>query len=83
MGQNDEPVRKGPLARMCLLALRHRALDADNLAASFKFLTDAIADTILPGLAPGRADAFFEWEYLQAVTRGPQCVVVLIQHIHP
>ena len=81
LGQSHVPTRTGPLARVCLLALRHRLLDADNLAASFKFLQDCVADTILPGLAPGRADAFFQWEYAQHLTRGPQLTLVLIQTI--
>lgn len=78
MGPSHVPTRKGPLARVCLLALRHRLLDSGNLEYSFKFLQDCVADTILPGLAPGRADAFFEWTYLQAVTRGPELTIVVI-----
>jgi hypothetical protein len=33
-----------------------RRLDDDNLVAAFKTIRDAVADLIIPGLAPGRAD---------------------------
>jgi hypothetical protein len=56
-------------------------LDSDNLAASCKFIQVCVADTIIPGLAPGRADAYFDWEYAQHMTRGSQLTIVLIQPI--
>lgn len=39
--------------------IRHapRKLDEDNLAYAFKHIRDCIADLIIPGMAPGRADA--------------------------
>ncbi len=39
--------------------IRHapRQLDDDNLAYAFKHIRDCVADLIIPGLAPGRADS--------------------------
>lgn len=34
-----------------------RTLDSDNLVTAFKHVRDTIADLIIPGLQPGRADA--------------------------
>lgn len=62
-----------------LVAVRNRGLDSDNLAASFKFLRDAIADSLIPGLPPGRADAYFRWEYGQVETRGQEGTIVKIE----
>lgn len=46
-------------------------LDEDeNLRMSFKYIKDYIADVILPGQAPGRADGDkrIKWEYAQEKT---------------
>lgn len=67
------------LGRVLLLRVAHRELDDDNLTASLKHLRDAIADSLLPGLPAGRADAFFRWEYGQCETRGEEGVVVKIE----
>jgi hypothetical protein len=42
-------------------------LDFDNLVCSMKYVRDSIANNIIPGLAPGRADddERITWEYLQ------------------
>jgi len=44
-----------------------RTLDDDNLPMTFKWIRDAIADQIHPGLAPGRADddKNINWQYDQ------------------
>lgn len=70
--------RPRPIGRVQLTAYRNRELEDDNLSASFKALRDAIADSLLPGLPAGQADAWFRWEYGQAETRGEEGVVVMI-----
>lgn len=70
--------RPRPLGRIQLIAFRNRELEDDNLSASFKALRDAIADSLLPGLPAGQADAWFRWEYGQAETRGEEGVAVII-----
>lgn len=67
-----------PIARISVLACRNRLLDGDNLVASLKFLQDAVADSLLPGLPSGHADAFFKWDYEQIKTDGPEGVIVKI-----
>lgn len=44
-----------------------RSLDYDNLVISFKAARDTVADILIPGLAPGRADDSdqIEFEYSQ------------------
>lgn len=42
-----------------------RFFDDDNLRAAFKYVRDAVADKLIPGLAPGRADDKIEWKYKQ------------------
>lgn len=39
-----------------LTRMGQKLLDDDNLASGFKYVRDAIADCILPGLPPGKAD---------------------------
>lgn len=41
--------------------------DFDNLVASMKEIIDGVADWLIPGLAPGRADGDprISWEYCQ------------------
>jgi len=43
------------------------ALDEDNMGTSMKYFRDWIADKIIPGLAPGRADGDkrITWHYAQ------------------
>ena len=51
-----------------LIRVSPRKLDKkDNLPMAFKYVADAIADSIYPGLAPGRADdtELIQWEYDQ------------------
>lgn len=49
--------RTRPPCAIMLTRIAPRPLDADdNLRAAFKTVKDAIADLMIPGLAPGRAD---------------------------
>ena len=68
-----------PVARITLIACRNRELDDDNLTASLKFLRDAVADSLLPGMHAGRADAFFVWECSQVETRGREGTIIKIE----
>ncbi len=53
--------------KVCMIRLSPRSLDSDNLQGAFKYIRDAIADYIIPGLRPGQADSNLEieWEYAQ------------------
>lgn len=52
-----------------VLIKRHstRFFDDDNFVAACKGVRDAVADRLIPGLAPGRADGDtrITWEYVQ------------------
>src|SRR5574338_709033 len=50
-----------------LVRIAPRNLDEDNLIYAFKKIKDVVADYIIPGLAPGRADGDkrIKWEYDQ------------------
>jgi hypothetical protein len=54
-----------------------RKLDDDNLVSSFKYIRDAIAENINPGLAIGRADddPLIKWEYEQ-VNKGKKGIKI-------
>ena len=56
--------------KIILTRLAPKVLDYDNLVAAFKGIRDCIADKIIPGLAPGRADGDprLNWEYQQKET---------------
>ena len=54
----------------CTVTLRRcgkRDLDDDNLTGALKYVRDAIAEYLIPGLAPGRADndRRIAWKYDQ------------------
>jgi len=56
----------------CVVRLKRigkRKMNCDNLIASFKWIRDAVADQIIPGLKPGRADDGPEilWQYQQCL----------------
>ena len=63
-----------PLPCHILLTRYHldgKAMDFDNLVPSFKFIRDEIANALIPGLLPGRADddARLSWGYDQQVDK--------------
>lgn len=63
-----------------LTRISPRILDDDNLVMSFKFIRDAIANEIHPGMAPGRADddKQIAWKYSQEKGK-PQAIKMTIQ----
>lgn len=59
-----------------------RKLDSDNLQFSFKWIRDAVADYLVPGLAKGRADddPRLKWAYEQVkVSKGQEGFQVTLQ----
>ena len=50
-----------------LIRVAPRALDYDNLVGAMKSIRDCVADQLIPGLRPGRADESSKivWEYEQ------------------
>lgn len=62
-----------------LTRISPRELDEDNLPPAFKFIRDALASLIIPGLAPGRADGDkrIKWRYAQE--KGPLSIRVQIK----
>ncbi len=62
-----------------LIRVSPRSLDSDNLPGAFKWIRDTIADQIIPGLAPGRADGDprMEWEYHQYKAK-KKCTILRI-----
>jgi hypothetical protein len=79
--ERRKPKRPGGPARVAvritLVALRHRLLDRDAIAASMKPLTDAIAATLGIDDDDPRAD----WEWQQAKTNGAEGVMVKIERL--
>lgn len=62
-----------------LIRLGRRKLDSDNLPTSMKWIRDAIADSLIPGLQPGRADddSRLSWEYDQESSKeNGVCVII-------
>ena len=59
--------------QVILTRMAPRLLDEDNLVSAFKNITDAIAEIIHPGLAPGRADGLgdVKFEYRQEKAKIP------------
>src|SRR5208282_1363947 len=53
--------------KIILKCIAPRKFDFDNLCISFKWILDQLCDILIPGLAPGRADADsrIQVEYLQ------------------
>lgn len=54
-----------PPFKVVLTRVAPRLLDDDNLVYAFKFIRDAVADRLIPGKAPGRADSEMYFEYKQ------------------
>lgn len=63
---NTHPIPQIPCI-VTLTRIAPRKLDDDNLPPCFKWIRDTIADHLIPGLAPGRADSDpkIKWEYAQ------------------
>jgi len=61
--------------------IRHapRELDDDNLNYAFKHIRDTVADLIIPGLAPGRADGKLHFTYGQQRSKLYLVEIVLIE----
>jgi hypothetical protein len=58
--------------RVTVTRFAPRPLDAhDNLRMSLKYIVDQIADCLIPGLKPGRADddPRIEWHYAQQISK--------------
>jgi hypothetical protein len=64
-------VRKGPLK-----------LDFDNLGSACKTLRDAIADKLVPGLKPGRADGDprITWHYSQETAKKNSMLIRIVEN---
>ncbi len=60
-------IKNIPLPCHILLEREGRILDDDNFPPSLKYIRDQIADMLIPGLAPGRADndPRITWHYRQ------------------
>lgn len=57
-------------ATIVLTRLAPKHLDVhDNLPISLKWVSDAIADCIIPGLAKGQADSKLSWKYNQVKSK--------------
>lgn len=52
---NQEKLPSLPV-KVVMIRIGPKRLDDVNLFASFKYVQDAIAEQLIPGLAPGRAD---------------------------
>ena len=65
--------------KVAMIRIAPRSLDYCNLVAAMKGLQDEIADYILPGLAPGRADGDprFTFEYLQTKGQPKEYKVII------
>lgn len=52
-------------------------LDFDNLVTAFKHIRDVVADLLIPGMQPGRADGDerLSWVYLQKKINPNECAV--------
>lgn len=75
------PVIEFP-CEVTLIRQSMRFLDDDNLQGSLKAIRDQVADCLIPGLAPGRADGDpkIKWHYSQEKGK-PQGVKVIIQEL--
>lgn len=76
-GQSRVGRSSKPVARVHLIAFRHRILDSDNCQAGLKHLRDCVAASL--GLDD--SDKFIEWEYGQQQTRGEEGVIVMIERM--
>lgn len=65
-----------------LTRIGKRLLDTDNLPVSMKWIRDQIADMLIPGLAPGRADndPRITWNYDQSTGKDYAVIVSFFTH---
>lgn len=59
---------------------RQKLYDLDNIVGAFKGVQDSIADLIIPGLLPGRADApslGLQWQYTQTAASEKGCRITI------
>jgi len=66
----------------CVVTIKRiapRSLDEDNLIGACKCIRDFIADMLIPGLAPGRADADnqIKWTYEQEKAKEYACHITI------
>lgn len=61
---------------------KSKEMDSDNMISASKNLRDCIADLLIPGLPPGRADGDkrITWQYSQASAKY-NCIRILIEEI--
>ena len=66
--------------KVILTRVSPRKLDDDNLAFAFKNIRDFVADLIIPGLAPGRADGDprITWQYEQKKEKDCKIIITVI-----
>lgn len=64
-----------------LKRLGKKLLDSDNLSFSLKWVRDAVADSIIPGLPPGKADGDprIKWDYAQEVSKDYGVIIEIYQ----
>jgi hypothetical protein len=64
-----------------LTRLSSRKLDSDNLQMAFKHIRDEIASYLIPGLAPGRADADprLDWQYAQEKSKEQKIKIEILE----
>ena len=67
--------------RVTLTRISQRKLDDDNLRFALKYIRDAVADQLHPGLAPGRADDKVDIEWCYAQAKGPKGVKIEIEEV--
>lgn len=79
----EEPVKLP--CRIKLVRLGKKKLDSDNLPMSLKWVRDAIADQIIPGLRPGKADddERITWEYGQEISKDIAVRVEIFCYMSP
>src|SRR5208283_881557 len=61
------PLGPSEMVSVTLTRLSPKQLDSDNLVISLKWIRDAVADRLVPGLKPGHADSDprITWHYAQ------------------
>lgn len=66
--------------QVTLTRISPRKLDSDNLVTSFKWIRDAVAEIIKPGLRVGRADddIRFTWHYMQEKGNGSEYAIRIL-----